>query len=202
MLGRGRLLQHLVVKDGTALIQGDNGVIGQLLLTLAAGGEEGELDLEFRGAGLVGAGSGEVAAGAQQARLAQARELIGRFGCAAEIEVPDEVRRIDVADAPRSQFLRANRPETRCARRLGRQKPTCLVQVAARVNLEVPGPVAPGQRRGLVPVILGLVEGQQRPAAGLEVEEAVRDIEQGGPDLEGGVDLEGVGPVVLEDGEK
>ena len=101
------------MKDGAALIQGDDGVIGQLLLALAAGGDEGELDLEFRAAGLEGAGGGQVAVGAQQARLAQARKLIGRFGCAAEIEVPDEVRRIDVADATTIGIPRANRPEMR-----------------------------------------------------------------------------------------
>ena len=46
------------------------------------------------------------------------------------------------------------------------------------------------------------METQQGTAAGLEVEEAVRYLEHGSPDFEGGVDLEGVGAIVLKYGQE
>src|SRR5581483_9136737 len=133
------------------------------------------------------------------ARPPQAGELVGRFGGAGVVEVADEMRRIDGGQAPGGGDLRQGITQVCRAPEVVRQEAPCLIQVAAWANVEMPGPVAARQRRRLVPVILRLVESQQGAPAGLEVEEAVGRIEQGSPDLEGGVSLVSVGPVVLKD---
>ncbi len=46
------------------------------------------------------------------------------------------------------------------------------------------------------------MEDEQRAAAGLEIEEAVGDLEQRRPYLEGRVHLERIGPIVLKDGQQ
>src|SRR6185312_10291873 len=76
-LGGPRMLEDLVVQDGAVLVQGDDGVVRQVLLARAAGGEERELDLELGRASLEGTGGGELTPGAETARLAQAGELVG-----------------------------------------------------------------------------------------------------------------------------
>ena len=147
-LGWARRFQHLVVQDGATLIQGDDGVVGKVLLAQAAAGEEGELDLEFRGARLEGAGRGELAAGPEAARLAQAGELVGAISRPRKIEVPDEVWAVDVADAPGGEFL-VRIAEEGGGAQVGGQKPARLIPVAAGADLEVSGPVALGSAGGL-----------------------------------------------------
>src|SRR6185312_11052541 len=117
----------------------DDRVVREVLLAHAAGGEEGELDLEFRGAACEGARRGQLAPGAETARLPQAGELVGRFGGAGVVQVADEMWRIDGGHAPGGGDLGQGITQVCRAPEVVRQEASCLIQVAARADVEMPG---------------------------------------------------------------
>ena len=197
-LARRVLLQHLVVQHGAARVQRDDGVVRQLLLALPASLEERQLDFEFRGARREGTPGGQVPAGAEPARLAQARQFVGRLDGTCIVQPAHQVPGVDGADAPLGQF-RKGIPDVGSAGEVGRQLRACLRAVGGGANLEVSGPVGLRHVRGLVPVVPRSMNDQTRRRPGFEPDKAVRGVLQGDPHLEGGVRLERVGPVVFED---
>ena len=92
-----------------AFIERDDGVVRQLVFTLAAGSQIGELNLEFAVALRESPCGSEMPAYTEAIRLAQALELIGFLMARTIIETAHESARVDRGDAPASRARRKAR---------------------------------------------------------------------------------------------
>jgi hypothetical protein len=191
-------LQHLVVQDGAAFVERDDGVVRQLLLAQAAGLQELELDLELAGARAERPGRGKVAHRAQAAGFTHADQLVRRLDGTLVIDPIHQIRRIDGPDAPGHELLHEVAYVRGTAQVLRKRGPGG-VTVRYRGEVEMRGPVVLRGRGRLVPVVGRLMQEELRAFARLEPDEAVGHVRERCPDLEGRVDAEGVGLVVLED---
>src|SRR4051812_3410211 len=71
--------QHLVMQNSAACVEGNNGVVRQLLFAHSAAAQKRQFDLEFAGASVESAGRGGVTQCAETVRLTQALELVRGF---------------------------------------------------------------------------------------------------------------------------
>src|SRR5690349_7520707 len=200
-LGRRLLFQDLVVEHRPAVIQGDDGVVGQLLLPQAAGLQKSDFDFELGGALREGPGCRLVSERSQPARFAQTDELVRGFCGATIVEMAHESAGVDRLDPPTRKLWKGV-ADISDFREVLRQVIARCREIASRPDVEMRRPVSLGYVRGLVPEVLGPVENESRTVARLEVNEAIRYVGQRRPYLERGVGLERIGPIVLEYGQE
>ena len=134
----------------------------------------------------------------ESARLTQACQLVRGLRGALVIEVPHEACRVDRARPPARELRKRLADVRHAAQIFGQQRPR-RAALGYRADVKMPAPVALRQVGRLVPVVGRPVEPELRTAARLEVHKRVRRLSQGSPHLEGRIDLERIGPVVLED---
>ena len=199
-VGRRVLLQDLVMQHRRAFVQRDDRVVRQFLLAQSACLEEGKLYLELRGTSFERPGGCKMPAGTESARLPQARQLVRALRGALVIEVPHEACRVDRAHPPAHELRERLSDVGHAAQIPGQQRPH-RAALGYRADVKMSAPVGLRQVGRLVPVVGRPVEEKLRPAARLEVHERVRCVRERCPHLEGRIDLERIGPVVLEDGE-
>src|ERR687897_1823331 len=120
-LARGLPFQHLIVQHRSALVEGNNGVVRQLLLALAAGVHEGQRYLEFAASLAEGIRSREMTAHPESIGLTHAVQLVRRFCGAAVVEARDQVAWVDAPKAPEPE-LRKRLADIGCLAEVLRQK--------------------------------------------------------------------------------
>ena len=193
-LRRRLLVLVLVMQHRGVLVQRDDVAVGQIALGQTAGLEVGGMDRRLRPAFAEGALRGQMRRRAQRRCLAQALQLVAGLHRARVMQGVQHLGRVIRDDVAQRRVGLAD------DRQLARQ-----LQVGQRVTrgahhdqFEVLHPETARCLGRHMPVVLGLDVDQPGPVAGTDHQPAVRMADQRHPQLEVGVGLEDVGPVVEE----